>query len=490
MSDTSNKTSVRELIKFLEEEGELLTSSQEIDPIYEPAAIVKYLEDGPAAFFDNIKGYPDFRYLMNMTGKRSRISKIFGVDDPRKFKFKMCDAINNPIPPVVVENAACQEVIIDKNIDVLKMLPVIKSIETDPGRVITGGISFFSGPEIGSCIAFRRTHFRGKDWASISIIPDSHMERYLEQARSEGRKVPFTLNITCPAAVMTLAAGGMSQLGVPQGSDELGIAGALQGSPVEICKAKTVDAHSIADAEIVIEGYLDTSQIIWESDESEKEQKDFISPFLNEWRGYMGWSHTTYKFIATAITHKKDRPIYYATTAGLYDEQTRISTFTEATLYQLAEHLSPGLVQDVNILHSMKGQMGAVFQVKKRRINDDRFAKMLIPLSFCAVSPLQLVIVTDDDINIYNAEDIIWALTTRLNNPEDIVDLSMGKVAPRPGISRKNGLDATIPFEQKSMWRRSVYPDVNLEKWFTREQIEQVKNNQCEYARFLSSYRH
>jgi len=302
-------------------------------------------------------------------------------------------------------------------------------------------------------------------------------------------KFPFTLNITCPPAVMTVAAAGMSQLAIPSGTEELGIAGGLQKGPVEICRAKTVDAYAIADAEYVIEGYLDTSQIVWESDQSEKEQKDFVSPFLNEWRGYMGWAHTTYKFQATAVTHKKDKPIYYATTAGLFDEQSRISPFTEAALFELANKMCPGLVKDVHILHCMKGQLGAVFQVEKRRPSDDRFSRSLIPLAFCGVSPLQIVIVVDEDINIYNADDILWALTTRIIEKESILDCNMGKVAPRAGISRKTGIDATVPYELRGMWKRSSYPQVDLEKWFTREEIESTRKNQSEYARFMAGSR-
>jgi gallate decarboxylase subunit C len=478
---------VRGLIEFLQQEGEILVSDKEIDIICEAAGVTKALEDGPAALFEKVKGYPGHRYLLNLFGRKDRTAKIFGVPDPRKFKHRIIEAIRNPIPPVVIDRAPCQEVLHKKNINVNKLLPVSKSIETDPGRVITGGIALFSGPEIGNCISFRRTHFRGKDWASISIIPESHMERYF--AAKGGVKFPFTLNITCPPAVMTVAAAGMSQLAIPSGTDEVGIAGALQNGPVEICRAKTVDAYAIADAEYVIEGYLDTSKIVWESDQSEREQKDFVSPFLNEWRGYMGWAHTTYKFEATAITHKKDRPIYYATTAGLFDEQSRISPFTEAALFELADKMCPGLVKDVHILHCMKGQMGAVFQVQKRRRNDDRFSRSLIPLAFCGVSPLQMVIVVDEDVNIYNADDILWALTTRIIEKEAILDCNMGKVAPRAGISLKTGIDATIPFDMKGMWKRSIYPKIDLERWFSSEEIEGVRRNQSEYARFMADSR-
>jgi 3-polyprenyl-4-hydroxybenzoate decarboxylase len=105
------------------------------------------------------------------------------------------------------------------------------------------------------------------------------------------------------------------------------------------------------------------------------------------------------------------------------------------------------------------------------------------------MSPLQTIIVVDEDINIYNAEDVMWALTTRIFEKEDIIDLSLGKVAPRPGIARKTGYDATIPFAHKSVLIRALYPKVNLEKWFTKEEIEKVRAQQSEYARFLADER-
>ena len=227
-------TTVIGLVEFLKREGELLVTSREVDPICEVTGVAKAFEDGPAVLFENVKGYPNHRILVNVFGKRSRLAKIFDVPDPKQFKFKCLEAIKNPIPPKVLDKAPCQEVVITKDIDVLKTIPVTQSIEADPGRIISGGISLVSGAEISHCISFRRTFFRGKDWASMNFTAGSHLENFLLNLKQKNEKLPLTLNIGCPPAVMTLAAWGFLHWAIPTGTDELAIAGGLQGVPLPV----------------------------------------------------------------------------------------------------------------------------------------------------------------------------------------------------------------------------------------------------------------
>lgn len=483
-------TTVRGLVEFLKSENEILITAEEVDPIYEVAGIQKAFEDGPAVLFENVKGYPDHRILINVFAKRAHLAKIFGVSDPEKFKFKALDAIRNPVPPRIADNAPCQEVVLTKDIDVLKTMPVTQLVETDPGRIISGGIALFSGSDIGHCIAYRRTFFRGKDWASMSIAAAGHMEYFLLERKKENGKVPLTLNIGCPPAVMVVGAAGMMQLTVPAGSDELAIASGLQGTPIEICQAKTVDAYAIANAEWVIEGYLDTSQTVWESEEAEK-TGDVWRPFLIEWRGYLGRARRTYKFQATAITHRQDNPIYYSSLASCFEVFTRTGSFAEAMFYDVGNRIRPGLVQDVNALDSMHGQAGIVIQIRKRGPEDDEFAKNLILAAFAASTNIQLAVVVDEDVNIYSADDILWALMTRVDHKQDVIAFSeSGGTRPgRVGRQGRAGYDATVPFESKFVYFRGKHPKVNLEKWFTREEIEKVWAEQSEYARFLAQNR-
>jgi 4-hydroxy-3-polyprenylbenzoate decarboxylase len=325
--------------------------------------------------------------------------------------------------------------------------------------------------------------------------------KFLTEFRKRKEKLPLTLNIGCPPAVMTVAASGSLHQAIPAGSDELAIAGGLQGFPVEICKAKTVDTYAIANAEWVIEGYLDPLQLVWESEEAEK-TSDWQQPFLIEWRGYQGLARRAPKFKVTAVTHRKNNPIFYATVASGLECFTTSGSFVEAVIYDTCNHILPGLVENVSVLDSMHGNAGVVIQVKKKRREDDEFIKTLIMAAFTASVVLQLIIVVDEDINIYSAEDIIWVLMTRVKPKEDIIAFGMdegvmpevsGKSAAaslaRLGRLGKLGFDATVSFEGKPLWSRKQHPKVELEKWFTGEEIARVRAQQNEYARFISEYR-
>ncbi len=159
--------------------------------------------------------------------------------------------------------------------------------------------------------------FRGKDWASIQLGLGSHAEEAALEHR--GEIIPMTINICTPPAVAMVAATGFVHDLVPQGTDELGIAGGLQGSPVEICKAKTVDAYAIAQSEWVIEGYINPTERIWETEEAEKIGSHGVAPMFPEWPGYLGRAMKAFKFQATAITHRSDKPIFFTPLAQSFE---------------------------------------------------------------------------------------------------------------------------------------------------------------------------
>ncbi|MFA5317193.1 MAG: hypothetical protein WC369_07230, partial [Dehalococcoidales bacterium] len=119
-------TSLRSTLKMLESQNEVLTVTNEVDPDLELAGISKAMDNGPAILFDNIKGYPGNRALTALFSRFERVARIFGVDDPRKLKFKGLEALKNPLPPKIVESAPCQEVVIDHDINVPDTLPILR----------------------------------------------------------------------------------------------------------------------------------------------------------------------------------------------------------------------------------------------------------------------------------------------------------------------------------------------------------------------------
>lgn len=493
-------TSMRGTLELLREQGQLMETQVEADTKYEVAGLLKAMENGPAILFDNIKGFPNARISGGIFGRRENLSSIFGVKDPGKLKWKCLDAIRKPLPPRVVEKAPCQEVVITANIDVPGTLPILKYTELDGDRVQGGGVVLAMGESYrgGSDLSFKRMIFRGKDWSSIAVERTSHLGgiRYTEH---RGEKIPLTINIGAPPACMMLAATYLPRPVIPYGADELGYAGALQGEPVEIVKAKTVNTYALAKAEWVLEGYFLVERV-WETEEAEKAQKQGVYPMFPEWTGYMGKAYVHRKFQVTAITHRKEKPIAFTPLAHAFEPENLGFPFREAAYLELCERFSPGLVIDVNILNCLKFAGGVVLQIKKRGQGDEGMQKNLLAAVLSASPGQRMVIAVDEDVDIYNADDVLWAIMTRTDPEKSFIRGPRGSVGQALMPAEEHGdrgwggfeggmaIDTTIPYAHKSSFQRAHYPvdKVNLKKWFTEDEVHKAKAKQSEYARSLA----
>ena len=491
-------TDIRGVVQFLKEEGDIITVGAPVDPIYEIAGIQVALDDGPAFLFENIKRHPGVAGIGNVFSRIDRIAKMFDVDNPKNFKFRCVDAIRHPISPIVVNNAPCQEVIFTEGFDVPALLPIPKSTPKDGAHVMGSGIWLVSGryANDGHEVAFKRMHFRGKDWASLTASPGTHGEAILFM-HSRDEDVPVTINICPSPAVQLVAAGGLLHTIIPLGTDELAIAGGLEGSPIEICKAKTVDAYSIAKAEWVIEGIM-TTEKVWETEEAEKLGKQDVAPFFPEWTGTLGKAWKSRKFKATAITHRK-RPFFYNWLGGTMDMLAGMP-FREACFFEAADRLVPGIVRDVNIPFALRHLGGVIFQVQKRRPRDEGYQRNILTHALSLQPGLRLVIAVDEDVDIYSMDDVMWAIMSRVNPASDLllgVSGSRG-IAAQPGEQTARveasgfggglAIDATVPFLSKERYERAHFPvdAIDLTNWFTEAQINDIKTKQSEYAKVLS----
>jgi 4-hydroxy-3-polyprenylbenzoate decarboxylase len=287
---------------------------------------------------------------------------------------------------------------------------------------------------------------------------------------------------------------------VPHGSDELGIAGRFQGAPVRIVKARTVDAYAIADAEIVLEGYLEpTSQNVWESEQAEKlgEQRQGETNYFPEWVGYMGTAWKVRKLTVTAVTMCKN-PIYYTPlAAGL--EYTCFDLLREATFFEMAERIAPGICVDVNIPDYFKWGSGVIFQIRKERPQEEGFQRNILMAALADAPGMRMAIAVDEDVDIYNADDVMWAIESRVDPDRDIMKLPRGArgIAAQPMEVRQGGIggweggmafDATKPFKTAHYFTRPHYPidRIDLKRWFSKKQLEEINRMQTEYARSLA----
>jgi 4-hydroxy-3-polyprenylbenzoate decarboxylase len=490
-------TSLRRTLEWLKDEVKII--EKEVDPVLEATAINKAFDDGPVFVAENVKGFPHARLIASLWGRRNRISKLMGVDHFKDTKFKVIHALKNPIPPKEVEEAPCQEIFIPKEeVDPFALFPMVQHTEMDGGRFFGSGVHMIGGKYCGgkSEISFYRMSFRGKDHASINMVPGGHGDQIADRFYKE--KIPCTVNICPPPMVELMAAGSLNSVVFPTAIDELGAAGALQGSPVEIVKAKTVDAYAVANSEWVIEGYIVPHERVWESSEAEEmgvQGKAFFHP---EWARYMGRAYRARKFEVTAVTRRKDKPLYYV---PLFGTIWVYVPFVCAGFYELAERVAPGFVQDVNTFTGLTTWGGIVIQVKKRRRSDEGMQRNILSASMGVVRGLRLAIVVDEDIDIYQPEDIIWALTTRVNPSVNIVHGASGSrgqayqpservAAGQQMVSSFEGgigIDATVPLAAKEHFQRARYAvdKVDFSKWFTEKEIQEMRAQQGEYIRFL-----
>jgi 4-hydroxy-3-polyprenylbenzoate decarboxylase len=499
--------SLRTTIDHLRKTNKLLETNVEVNPELEMTGIQKHFDGGLPILFNNVKGYPNGRLFTNLYGDGNLVAQLYDAGNERTFKWRILEGIRNPLPPREVKEAPCQEVVVDKNIDVWPIIPMIKHTPSDPGRTLGGGNTLATGKWFwgGTHISYNRMFFRGPDFSTFQISPGSHTDMIASKFYRK-EPIPLTINMGVPPACTLMAGAGFVYTILPAGCDELGIAGRVQGFPVDIVKAKTIDAYSIAQAEYVIVGYLDTTQKVWESELAERDQKQGVYPFHPEWSGYMGKAYRTYKFNVTAVTHRKDKPIYYPLCVHSYDDHNIDTMVRTATFFELAERVCPGLTVDTNIPMAIPDWGGVIFQVKKRRQRDEGFVKNILSTALSCSIGARIAIAVDPDIDIYSMDDVMWAIATRVDAKEDIMVVSPGgagqtfQPAERSSAGDKDwtqtnikfsgaiALDATVPFRYVDAFEKAKYPVemIDLKKWFSDEEIARGKEPQQDYAKLFA----
>src|SRR5262245_32409395 len=172
-------SSLRSTLAYLEATGDLVSTDVEVDPHLEVAAIQKHFDGGAALLFNKVKGYPNARICNNIFASAERIARLLDVDDPKKLKHKVVEALRDPRPPVEVKDGPCQEVVLTKDLDVWDVVPMISHSDSDPGRTLGGGTTVVRGKHFwgGSHIGYNRMNFRGPDYSSFQISPGSHMDQ-------------------------------------------------------------------------------------------------------------------------------------------------------------------------------------------------------------------------------------------------------------------------------------------------------------------------
>ena len=200
---------------------------------------------------------------------------------------------------------------------------------------------------------------------------------------------------------------------------------------------------------------------------------------MAEFTGYTGRAFSVNQVKVTAVTHRRD-PIMQVCIGNSEEHVSMAGIPAEAGILGMLENALPGLVTNVYAPSAGGGKFMAVLQVKKRSSKDDGLQRQAATLAFCAYNELKHVIVVDDDVDIFDMTDVLWAMNTRFQADLDLVKIQgtrghTGEPSASPqydpsrydrGITCKAIFDCTVRYDLKEKFERSVFMDAADPKKF------------------------
>jgi UbiD family decarboxylase len=421
---------LREFLTFLDGKGELLKSKKPVDVKFEISSYIRKTSDqrGPALLFENVKNF-DMPVLGGVFATRERAFLALETS-AEDYVHKFQSALDHLLPPKVVAEAPCKQVIHrGKDVDLAK-LPIPIFSEKDPAPFITLGLCISRDPKSGGKnTSIYRLQLKGRNRLGIMA---QHLARQLLEAESIGKGLPIAIAIgTDP--VLPLATQWMA----PYGTDELALAGALRGEPVDVVKAETVDLEVPATAEIIIEGTVLPNV------------REEEGPF-GEVSGYYTPSNPKPIIEVSAITHRKN-PIYQAALTGMPTTENHVlkQLPLEATYYWQLKKEFPG----VTAVHfPAAGTVGMTCVIAMKQAYECEARNVIATM--IGTRRNKITIVVDDDIDIFDMEKVWWAIATRTQADEDVivfprvVATAMDPSVRKLRVGSSLGIDATRPFGQ------------------------------------------
>jgi 4-hydroxy-3-polyprenylbenzoate decarboxylase len=447
-------------IQVLEKKGLLHRVTVEVDPILEIAEITdrmcKSPNGGKALFFEKVKG-SQIPVVTNIFGSFERMClslEVESLDDigkrieqllhqspPKTFKDKIKALFElievSKYLPKRVSKAPCQEVI--NHEPDLNKLPILKTWPNDGGRFITFPIVFTRDPDTGiqNCGMYRMHVYdertTGMHW-HIHKDGAVHYRKYKEL----GKRMPVAVAIGSDPAVIY-----SSTAPLPYGIDEMVFAGFLRRKTVEMVKCITCDIEVPANAEIVLEGYVDPDEL---RDEG---------PF-GDHTGFYSPVDKFPVFHIICITHRKN-PIYPATVVGKPPmEDCYMGKATERIFLPLLKMQFPE-IRDINLPMEGVFHNAAIISIKKQYPGQGK--KIIHGLwGMGQMSFSKLIIVVDEDVNVQDLSTTAWKVLNNVDWRRDVI-ISEGPVdeldhaSSFPRFGGKMGIDATRKMREEGMMR-------------------------------------
>ncbi|HNW37225.1 MAG TPA: UbiD family decarboxylase [Methanosarcina vacuolata] len=420
--------SFRTFINQLKENGKLVEIFQSVSPRFEASKIAKNTKT-PVLFHD-ISGS---KVIMNLLGSRDELASMLGV--PKEEIIKKLSEVSPEGEVKLVSESPTLEVIED-HVDLTK-LPILTHFEKDGAPYITAGIVV---SEYGGTInaSIHRLMLAGKDKLAARLVPPRHTYLLHKKAAEKGEPLPVAIVLGCDPTIIYA-----TSTRVPVGK-EFEYAAALRGAPIELFEC--ANGVKVPHAEIVLEGYIDPVERIDEG------------PFVDITGTYDVVRKEPVIHI-TRIIHRKD-PIYHGILPAGPEHLLMMGVPYEPRIYRSVGEVTT--VRNVVLTEGGCCYLHAVVQIEKQTEGDGKNAIMA---AFAAHTSLKHVVVVDEDINIFDPNDVEFAIATRVKGDMDILIISNvrgSSLDPRgapDGTTTKVGIDATKVLVEKENFERAVIPE-------------------------------
>jgi len=432
---------LRDFLNQLDKENKLIKIKKEVSTEFEIANILATL-DGKAVKFENVRNSA-FPVIGNVASSRDLIASALGIKKEQLLE-RLNWSFDNLKEPEIVDEGPCQE--IEESVDLTK-LPLLRYMPRDGGKYIASAVCIVKDPETKiRNVCFHRLMLLDKNHFAARIVENRGTDTVLKKTSGEldiaiciGNSVPVLL-----AAATTL----------PHGVDELGMANALEKT--KLVKCKTIDLEVPAESEFILEGKIINKKV------SE-------GPFLDITETYDRIREQPVIEIKK-ITHRKNA-FFHALIAGKGEHKLLMGMPKEPTIFNEVNKVCK--CKNVLITPGGTSWLHAIVQIEKQNEDD---GKKAIEAAFKGHGSLKHCIVVDDDIDIYDANEVEWAIATRFqadknsivlkNQPGSSLDPSAHQEPGKKALTAKAGIDATIPFDKKDKsFKKEKYEKVDLKKY-------------------------
>lgn len=411
-----------------QQSGLLVEVDEPIAVQYEVSAVLKAAGasgEGPAVLFSTLEAYPDWQIAGNVLGSRQLLGAVLGTG-PRDVQDTFNARSGHGLPPQPTDAAPVKEVARTGGINIPATLPIPTFHEGDAAPFVTAGVVIAGDPDSGQQnLGIHRMQVLGPDRMSL-FLANPPLADYLARAEAKGKPLPVAVAIGPEPAVFLAAVCRFVA-----GRDKLELAGGLRGEPVPVVRAETSNLWVPAAAEVIIEGE--------------------ILPGVRADEGPFGES-TGYYFRARspvvrvkAITHRRNPIFQVIQPWGCEVDMIHWLTSGAELLGRLRE-VAPA-VRDLSVVPGTCF-FQAVLSVAPTAPEEVR---RIMHLALTLDKRLKQVIVVDEDVNIYDLREVMWAVATRFQAATDLTVISglQGYVidpsVPPGGHGSKAGLDATRP---------------------------------------------